>query len=311
MLFRKEDYDRPIRFGLSASAPFRSDKVPCGKCVNCRKRRAQEWIFRLKEEQKVSDHAHFLTVTYRDEELDFDENGNMTLNSKDHQLFMKRLRTYIKRNYNREGYKVKFYMTAEYGGKYHRPHYHYIIFNVPQLVMNHAINAIWQKGHVDVGTVTGKSINYVCHYLQKQNNPVGVHSLDKRRKEFSIMSQKLGMSYLTKERIHYYRTREIPYLVLPSGHKQAMPRYFKNKIWPLEETFNFDDGTPLVDDEGKPIKFPNYENMAAVKRMNIATDEYIKQRDQEEIPGQWLAYVENVLYLDKIEKQQKIRDYVT
>ena len=38
--------------------------VPCGKCPNCKKRRVNEWVFRLQEEDKVSSTSYFITLTY-------------------------------------------------------------------------------------------------------------------------------------------------------------------------------------------------------------------------------------------------------
>ena len=41
--------------------------VPCGKCVECLKRRQREWFIRLEQECLVASSAFFVTLTYGDE----------------------------------------------------------------------------------------------------------------------------------------------------------------------------------------------------------------------------------------------------
>ena len=39
-------------------------KVPCGKCIECRKARVNQWFVRLSQELKRSTSAYFVTLTY-------------------------------------------------------------------------------------------------------------------------------------------------------------------------------------------------------------------------------------------------------
>ena len=82
-----------------------------------------QWSFRLREELKDSESAHFLTLTYDDEHIIITGNNEPTLYKRDVQLFLKSLRKLQKQ-------KIKYYFVGEYGGKTDRPHYHAIIFNL-------------------------------------------------------------------------------------------------------------------------------------------------------------------------------------
>lgn len=53
--------------------------VPCGKCVQCIKRRRMEWCFRMEQELKVSKCAYFVTFTYDSDNVPWDTYGNMIL----------------------------------------------------------------------------------------------------------------------------------------------------------------------------------------------------------------------------------------
>jgi len=53
--------------------------------------------------------------------------------------------------------------------------------------------------------------------------------------EFSLMSKKMGMGYLTPQMKEYYRKREITCLVRENGHIISMPRYYKEKIFTKQE----------------------------------------------------------------------------
>lgn len=63
-------------------------QLPCGKCDGCRKDRARGWAARMMHEASMHGSNLFLTLTYDDDHLPHD----MSVNLRDFQLFMKRLR---------------------------------------------------------------------------------------------------------------------------------------------------------------------------------------------------------------------------
>lgn len=221
--------------------------VPCGKCVKCKKRRANGWTFRLEQEQKRSCSSAFITLTY--EKTPVSKNGFDTLKKKDFQDFMKRLRKFISDKYIELGYKSKdeipklrYYMCGEYGGKTKRPHYHAIMFNLPSQCIHdlQIITSKWSHGYCYIAETNVKTIAYVTGYVMK-SLPSDLSLVDKetgeilieddRIPEYSAMSKNLGLNYLSNEIIKYYRERMLGVIIRESGHMMAMPRYYKERIF--------------------------------------------------------------------------------
>lgn len=230
------------------------NEVPCGRCLNCKKRRISNWSFRLMQEDKVSDSAYFLTLTYDLEHCPITKNGYMDLRKSDLQKFFKRLR----RDEERDGVSrksLKYYAVGEYGGRYMRPHYHIILFNArletligSKLAENVKRGVIeldgkrpfmcdaWSPfdtpiGHITIGKVSEASVGYTMKYISKASR-VPVHRNDDRTPEFSLMSKGLGETYLSKAMVHWHKSdiENRQYCMLKDGKKISMPRYYRNKI---------------------------------------------------------------------------------
>lgn len=157
-----------------------SIEVPCGKCGNCLSKKANDWSFRLTQEEKGAKSAYFLTLTYADEY--FLEYGAMedypSLQKTDVQLFIKRLRKH--QNKKHKDLKIKYYAIGEYGDKNGRPHYHLIIFNIHHETMVQ-IHKIWTLGNVHVGQCNRQTINYCTYYLfKKMENKKKIYFSDER-----------------------------------------------------------------------------------------------------------------------------------
>lgn len=104
--------------------------VPCGKCVICRKRKANALAARAIAETYTSGNSPlFITLTYNDFHLRRSLIGIPTLQKVDLQLFFKRLRSLL------DAYKIEHHLRylacGEYGSKTHRPHYHILLWNFP------------------------------------------------------------------------------------------------------------------------------------------------------------------------------------
>lgn len=198
--------------------------VPCNKCEACHKRRASQWVFRLQQELKRSSSAHFLTCTYTDTSLTHTKDGRPTLNYSDHQKFIKRLRKSCGNSQ-----PLKYYAVGEYGEKFERPHYHYIMFNLPDASQSN-LEAIWTNGIVDIGSVTAGAMAYVTGYINKKVISSYIKG-ETRLPERSFMSKGLGQNYLTPATKSYYERKLLPYLHTTSGNKIPMPRYYKEKLY--------------------------------------------------------------------------------
>jgi len=239
--------------------------VPCSRCLDCRKRRASSWGFRLNREGRAAKSAFFLTLTYDSDHIRFTQNGFMTLWKPDVVNWLKTIRKTCERqnlkeakqnNVKNDAPSIKYYQVGEYGGKRHRPHYHLIIFNVPLEILigkkmaDYALNnrdrclrgkmhfnsKYWPHGTITVGTVSGASINYTLKYISKSKYRPQ-HKRDDRQPEFACMSKGIGLNYLTPQVIKWHKDwgSERYYVTGEGGVKMALPRYYKNRIWTPEE----------------------------------------------------------------------------
>ncbi len=208
--------------------------VGCGRCPDCKKRRINQWAFRLMEEERVSSSSYFVTLTYKNSTVPQSLNKLMTLNLKDWQNFMKKLRRLDKG-------KIRYYMAGEYGDKTDRPHYHAIMFNVEEV---DNIAKAWSRenhkgiedviGEIHIGEVNHQTTAYCAKYIDKPNR-IPYHELDDRKPEFSTMSKGIGGDYVKRMASYHRRSINNNYVTFPEGYKVAMPRYYKEKIFTEEE----------------------------------------------------------------------------
>lgn len=219
------------------------DKFACGKCGACRHNRRAEWSFKLKEEARISKNAWFVTLTYKDECLPWDEEtGCITLYRKDLQKFQKRWRQILKRqwfDWYEKGTTYRYYQVGEYGTDNERPHYHIIMFNVPYKALVRSLKNTWGKGHIDVKPITEGRIHYISKYHVNYEK-----DQDGREGEFASMSNGIGQSYIRRTHKVIENERgtiigctegwnldERRYYVPDNGHIKRMPRSWVKKIW--------------------------------------------------------------------------------
>lgn len=194
-------------------------------------RTVSQWAFRLKKESEVSKTSFFVTLTYDTDHVPLTKKGYMTLDKKDFQDFMKRLRRYDNDNKN-----IKYFAVGEYGSKNERPHYHLILFNASK----DAIFKAWKLdgkfiGQIHVGAVSGASVTYTLKYMMKEGK-IPKHQNDDRIPEFRLMSKKLGVKYLSNEVKDFHRRRpDKKFITIEDGIKVPMPRYYAEKIWTEQE----------------------------------------------------------------------------
>lgn len=224
--------------------------VPCGKCIGCRLDYSRSWADRMMLELETAGSGIFVTLTYNNENAhwsQFCEDGTpmyATLDKRDCQLFMKRLRKKF------DGKKVRFYLAGEYGERTLRPHYHAILFglglyDLPGL-LPHGRNELgqqyyicpllsetWSLGFVLVSDVSWKTCAYVARYVTKKLS--GPWSIDYAVRnvipEFSLMSRKpgLGAEYLEKhpDCLDY---QSINLTTPEGGLKLSIPKYYLKKL---------------------------------------------------------------------------------
>lgn len=104
---------------MSCSRPFKIKKnnkiyeVPCRWCMSCRIDNMNQWADRINFEGKGKRNS-FVTFTYRDQDLP----AGGSLRALDIRRYMEDLRYHLKK----QGRKLKYYVSGEYGDTLGRPH---------------------------------------------------------------------------------------------------------------------------------------------------------------------------------------------
>jgi len=217
----------------------------CGKCLKCLLKRKAQWSYRLVEEMQNSFSSYFVTLTYEDKYLTRTDLGN-TINPEDHKLFISNLKEYEaesllnyrpfsaeeifrKDNGIKETGKLKYYGVSEYGGKTGRSHWHYILFNVRDIL---SITWAWNMGRIQVDECNINTIDYVLKYMVKDHTG---EDYDNRIKEKSYMSKGLGASAMNKQMIDYIQAMDANMVLNQRGQRVAVPRYYNKKFLTEEQ----------------------------------------------------------------------------
>lgn len=182
---------------------------PCGKCPVCLQKRANEWSLRISLESRCYEDLAFVTLTYSPEKLYSKELIPSHLSS-----FVKRLRTYAAR-LGFDG-RIRFYGVGEYGEKRGRPHFHLVLFGLPQRFWS-CIKDAWSGSIVDIQkprTVDAVA-SYVAGYVVKK--------LYTSSKIVMRQSQGLGKSFI--DRIHHFTQT-----IVMNGKTRYIGRYLRNRL---------------------------------------------------------------------------------
>lgn len=245
--------------------------VPCGRCASCLSRKRNEWTYRVMQEYKHCDSSFFVTLTYSEENLPYNENNVASVSKRDIQLFFKRLRKTQKQ-------QVRYYLSSEYGPKTKRPHYHAIVFNVidPENIVKS-----WDKGFCRLDPVNDARIAYTTKYcITKARYP------DKANKVFSLMSRRpaIGFMYLHTHAEIHMRDPDRMYCILPGGKKQPLPRYYKNKLYSEVDRANYAEKCIINSEEKEVQKLKKFKQNNSTKNFYEydyeQKNQFIKQVEQ-------------------------------
>ena len=187
-------------------------QVPCGHCIGCRLDKSRDWADRMMLELDHSKTAVFVTLTYDNEHVPIsmiNDDGipYYTLDKRDVQLFLKRLRKFFSDK------SIRYYLAGEYGDKTNRPHYHAILFGLDLdnfsdriLFGNNpfgqpyytslTLERLWSNGFVSLAPVSWQTCAYVARYVTKKlNGPDGiVYSYRNCLPPFALMSRRPGIA---------------------------------------------------------------------------------------------------------------------
>ena len=230
--------------------------LPCGQCLDCRCRYAQEWANRIMLEAQYHDESYFITLTYDEEHVPvaLDKSGEpvYTLQPKDLQDFIKRLRS--DQEYHKDN-RIRFYAVGEYGSTTHRPHYHIIVFGLKiddlELIGKNRhgtllhdskkIREIWGLGLTEVDQMSWESAAYCARYTVKKlgKKETSFYEDHNLVPEFSRMSLKpaIGYQYFDEYKEDIYKNDEIFISTVKGGRKCKPPKYYDDKyddIYPAD-----------------------------------------------------------------------------
>jgi hypothetical protein len=253
-------------------------EIACGQCIGCRLERSKQWAIRCMHEASLYDNNCFLTLTFSPEELAKRDNP-WSLNVRDFQLFMKRLRKEF-------GSKIRFFHCGEYGEvckfclqsrnfctcgskesfdervRPGRPHYHACIFNLDfedkylwkitngqRLYRSPTLEKLWPFGHSSIGSVTFESAAYVARYIMKKVTGDMAEEHYESIDPFSGELTTLKPEYTTmsrrpgigKEWFDQYSADVYPDdFVIVRGKKCRPPKYYDRLLESIDP-FAFDD----------------------------------------------------------------------
>lgn len=207
----------------------------CGACPECMQKKSRVWALRCAMQSLVSV-GFMCTLTYDDFERD--ENGriigekkkdysNMCVSKRDCQLFIKRFRKHFAGS---KKSNIKYLLTAEYGDRTGRPHYHALFFGVMlsdlipykkskrgnQIYMSNTLTKIWNNGicTVDCINLNTAVASYCTKYCSKNNG----RSSD----TFMLFSRDIG----TQKLLEKFNGKS--YIV--DGREYPIPRTIWHKI---------------------------------------------------------------------------------
>lgn len=221
--------------------------TPCGKCYNCRRKKAADWSYRLEVESEDT-YVYNLMLTYADDKLPIYK-GVPSLNRQQVTEAIKRFRYY----FSKYGITIRIFLVGEYAPETLRPHYHAIIFadkplnvidNTDYLfdIIKEELQHSWPYGYVFLSGYrgdVGKMVGYMCTYMftglsdfyhnnhikpfKMQSRGLGERWPLVRKKEFDRAKR-------TKSWCYKYKDKE------GKEHTTSYPRYFLRKFCPDEVT---------------------------------------------------------------------------
>ena len=303
------EYDRNGNFGSINDVI----QLPCGQCIGCRLDRSRQWADRCMLELEYHDSAYFVTLTYDDEHVpihkyvtdystgEFDH--SLSLNKRDFQLFMKRLRKHFPND------KIRYFAAGEYGTNTLRPHYHAIIFGlhlndlVPysrseqgyQYYNSESFQKCWSDsdgnpiGFAVIGDVTWETCAYTARYIMKKLTGIDAlyYDMVNIEPEFTLMSRRPGIArQYYDDHPDIYDHQFINIQTEKGGRKIKPPKYY-DKLFDVDQPEKMAEiklirqkmaqakqaiklsNTSLYSDEQRQIEENNKKAAIAALRRNI------------------------------------------
>lgn len=232
----------------------------CGNCMECRKKKARDWKVRLMEDIKEHTGAKFITLTFSNEKLQeihqqlmtwYDTPWNLKGYELDNQIATHAMRMFNERYRKITGKALRHWTITELGHQgTENIHLHGIIWPghhknnkkyKGRPVTMEDIEQMWGNGFVwkykiekgiKVNYVNNRTVTYLTKYVTK------VDELHKYYIPKTLTSPGIGKHYTdsTQSQRNKFKPQNTrTYYRTETGHKLALPTYWRNKIYTDEE----------------------------------------------------------------------------
>ncbi len=179
--------------------------------------------------------SSFLTLTYEDEHLPINSDGQMVLRSKDLTKFLKALRYRL----GLSNKKFRYFAVGEYGDEGERPHYHAMLFGVEACTKETDIcHETWGKGRIELAEFAPGRCDYIAGYTLKKMTSAEHRKLGGRPPEFARMSRNPGIGLPMVETLKLAYSTPIGRRAMANiGQDVETNIRIGGKILPLDATF--------------------------------------------------------------------------
>lgn len=212
--------------------------VGCGKCMQCKNKKSNEWRIRLLEEININRNGKFITLTFSTESLkDLDKDIDNTLigYDRDNEIATLAIRRFLERWRKDNKKSVRHWFITELGhGKYEHLHLHGILFTDkdPDYIRNKWTYGIVWNGDEHNGYVNARTINYMVKYVSK------IDALHEYYNPKIFCSKGIGKGYINnyKYNDHFFNNDKTQdFYRLDNGHKISNPIYYRNMLYNEEQ----------------------------------------------------------------------------
>jgi hypothetical protein len=276
--------------------------VGCGKCMECRKQKSNQWRVRMLEDLRVNKNAKFITMTFSDESLQKIDNEikGITGYDRDNEICRIAIRRFLERWRKKYKKSVRHWLVTELGQNYtERVHIHGLLWTDEKIDV---IQERWGYGNVKLGDGKGthyvneQTVNYIVKYLSKQD-PVHKEYTSKM-----FVSPGIGNNYLKRKdhkRNKYNGEKTIETYKTRKGTEYGLPIYYRNAI------YNDDEKEKLW-----LMKLDKMERWVDGVRVDISEseEEYYKLLKEKRIKNKRLGYGDDAINWDLKKYENKRRN---
>lgn len=209
--------------------------IGCGRCMECRKQKANSWQTRLQEDIKSHRNGKFITLTFSNENIAHlaKHCGQLTGYELDNAIATLAVRRFLERWRKQYKKSLRHWLVTELGHNgTENIHLHGIVWTDEELqqIKHHwKYGFVWPTDEEYIHTyVNAQTVNYIVKYIYK---------IDAKHKHYNsriLTSAGIGANYpksINSNRNKYNGTNTIETYKTRNGRNTALPIYWRNKIY--------------------------------------------------------------------------------